>query len=281
MKAAPFCLRLAIRCCQNAGEVEEVDVFQRIDGQQIFTTSFGSGSDVVVGVSGGFGTWEIWQPPFELLSETCRTVAYDHYGTGQTQVPPHFVTFENQVQLLGHILSLHAATDRCVLAGDSSMTTVAIEAACRWPEAVSGLVLVSGGLDFSPTKAVAQFVLGLRHAFEPTIDAFVEMAVPEDADGHIRRWLRAIIGRTGGDRAAALVESFYEVDISDRLSELKMPTVVIHGELDAIPTSPVAAAEEMAHLAPNSELIVLPGTGHVPTLTRPGAVAKAIRSLLV
>lgn len=257
-------------------------MFQRIDGQQVFTVSFGSGSDVVVGVSGGFGTWEIWQPPFELLSETYRTIAYDHYGTGQTRVPSHLVTFENQVHLLGRILNQHTTPDSCVLAGDSSMTTVAIEAAHRWPEAVSGLVLVSGGLDFSPTEAVTQFVQGLRHAFDPTVKAFVELAVPEDSDGHLRRWLRDIIARTGGDRAAALVESFYAVDIRDRLGELKMPTVVIHGELDAIPTSPLAAAaaEEMAHLIPNSELIILPDTGHVPTLTRPNAVAEAITQLL-
>ncbi len=260
-------------------ELVGVAMFQRIDGQQVFTVSFGSGSDVVVGVSGGFGTWEIWQPPFELLSKTFRTVAYDHYGTGQTRVPPTLVTFENQVRLLGRILNRHTTADSCVLAGDSSMTTVAIEAAYRWPETVSGLVLVSGGLDFSPTEAVTRFVQGLRRAFDPTVEAFVEMAVPEDSEGHHRRWLRDIITRTGGNRAAALVESFYTVDVRDRLGYLKMPTVVIHGELDAIPTSPLAAAQEMAHSIPNSELVVLPDTGHVPTLTRPVLIAEAITQL--
>ncbi|MDK1019563.1 MAG: alpha/beta hydrolase [Actinomycetota bacterium] len=255
-------------------------MFERINGQHVYTVSFGSGSDVVVGVSGSFGTWEIWQPPFELLSETCRTIAYDHYGTGQTRVPPHLVTFENQVELLGRILSRHATTDGCVLAGDSSMTAVAIAAAHRWPEAVSGLVLVSGGLDFSPTEPVTRFVEGLRHAFGPTVAAFVEMALPEDSEGHLRSWLQDIITRTGGERAAALVESFYSVDIRDLLGDVQMPTVVIHGELDAMPTSSLAAAEELAQSMPNAELLILPDTGHIPTLTRPDDVAQVITRLL-
>lgn len=160
------------------------------------------------------------------------------------------------------------------------MTAVAIETAHRWPEAVSGLVLVSGGLDFSPTEQVTRFVQGLRHSFESTVESFVKLALPEDARGHLRKWLREIITRTGGVRAAALIESFYSVDIRDRLGDLEMPTVVIHGELDVMPTSPLEAAEEMAQSIPTSELLILADTGHVPTLTRPEVVAEAIKRLL-
>lgn len=255
-------------------------MFERIDGQDVFTVSFGSGTSVVVGVAGSFGSTEIWQPPFELLSMSHRTVAYDHYGTGQSHVPGHLVTFEHQVQLLGRILTRNDAEERLILAADSSMTTVVIEAVCRWPHLVSGLTLVSGGLDFAPSEQVERFVQGLRHAFEPTIEAFVQMAMPEDGTGRLQRWLHDIIARTGGERAAALVESFYSVDVRPRLAEITAPTVVIHGELDHLPTSPLAAAEEMAGLIPDAKLIVLPDTGHVPTLTRPEAVAAAISQLL-
>jgi 3-oxoadipate enol-lactonase/4-carboxymuconolactone decarboxylase len=255
-------------------------VFERIDGQDVFTVTFGSGSEVVVGVAGSFGSTEIWQPPFELLSASRRTVGYDHYGTGQTHVPQHLVTFEHQVQLLGRILALNADAEVLILAADSSMTTVAIEAARRWPDSVSGLVLVSGGLDFAPSEQVERFVQGLRHAFEPTVKAFVQMAIPEDTTGRFQRWLYDIIARTGGERAAALVESFYGVDVRPQLTEITMSTVVIHGELDSLPTSPLAAAQEMSDSITEAKLIVLPDTGHVPTLTRPEAVVDAIDQLL-
>ncbi len=160
------------------------------------------------------------------------------------------------------------------------MTAVAIEAAFRWPHKVSGLVLVSSGLDFEPTDPTIRFVAGLRSAFERTIDSFVRFAMPEDTLGDDQRWLKAIITRTGGERAAVLVESFYPATVRHRLPEIAVPTIVIHGELDRLPTSPLSASQEIADTIPHARLIALAGTGHVPTITRPEPVATAITELL-
>ena len=255
-------------------------MFVDIAGERVFVEVSGAGPDVVVGVSGSFGTSEIWHPPFRSLSGSCRTVAYDHFGTGLTDVPAESVTFEHQVELLGGVLDEFSPDRRCVLAGDSSMTAVVIEATFRWPHQVSGLVLVSGGLDFAPTDPVIQFVAGLRTAFDLTIDSFVKIAMPEDTIGDYQRWLKAIITRTGGERAALLVESFYPVTVRHRFPGITVPTIVIHGELDHLPTSPLSASQEMADTIRKAQLVVLPGTGHVPTITRPEPVAAAITELL-
>jgi len=53
-----------------------------------------------------------------------------------------------------------------------------------------------------------------------------------------------------------------------------MPTLVIHGELDAI--IPMARAEMAVQAIPGSKLVVIPGAGHVPILTRPREVVAAI-----
>ncbi|MEE8407770.1 MAG: alpha/beta hydrolase [Acidimicrobiia bacterium] len=250
-------------------------MFQEIEDQCVNTVSFGSGDVPLVGISGSFGTWEIWQQPFELLSTQRRVIGYDHYGTGETRVSVNLVNFENQVDLLGGVLDTFEV-DRCILAGDSSMTTVALEAARRCPQRVTGLVLVSAGIDYTPDDAVIGFVQGLRHAFDATVYAFVELCLPEDDSGHLRLWLRDIIARTGGERAAQLVESFYEVDMRPHLRQIETPTLVIHGALDVLPTSRLSAAEELTGEMPNAELMVLADAGHVPTLSRPDEVALAI-----
>lgn len=254
-------------------------MFREIRGQMVHTASFGSGEQTVVGISGSFGNWEMWQQPFELLDERYRTIAYDHYGTGETRVPPELVTFEHQVQLVADLLESFGVA-RCMLAGESSMTAVAIEVAHRWPERVSALVLVSGGAQFAPTRTVTGFVAGLRSNFDATIDGFVKLCLPEDGRGHLRAWLRDIIARTGGERAARLLESFYEVDVRGILPEIRVPAIVIHGARDAIETSSRAAAEELADAIPGAELRVLPGAGHVPTLSQPAEVARAIEDLM-
>lgn len=254
-------------------------MFIEFRGHQVHAVSYGRGDLPVVGISGAIGTCEIWEPPFELLSVRHQVIAYDHLGVGSTHVPANEVTFENQTDLVEAVLDAFAV-ERCVLVGDSNMVAVAIEAAGRWPGRVSALALVAGGLVHRPEDTVVRFVAGLRHNFEATVDAFVALCIPEADSAHLRPRLRDIIVRTGGERAAILLESFYGVDVSDRLADLKMPTAVIHGDKDALPTSAPIVARQIAADVADGRLELLAGAGHVPTLTRPVQVGQIIQSLI-
>lgn len=261
----------------RADELEGSGMFLEINGQTVNTVSFGQGEEVVVGISGSFGTWEIWQQPFEYLSSRYRTIGYDHFGAGETRVPRELVTFDQQASLLTNLLDAYEI-DSCVVAGDSSMTAIALEVAHRYPDRVNGLILVSGRVSHAPDEAVIRFVDGLRSSFDATLDFFVRLCLPEDNSSHLRAWLKDIISRTGGERAAKLVESFYEVDMRSTLPEIQVPTLIVHGALDAV--NPLEAAEEMASTIPTAQLTVIPDAGHVPTLSRPSEVVAAIQRFL-
>ncbi len=251
-------------------------MFIKVRGQLVHTVDYGEGTPTIVGVSGAFGNTEIWEQPFELLSRRHRVIAYDHFGTGETRVPPELVTFEEQVAVLHELLDA-LSVERCILAGDSNMAAVAVELALRHPERIQALVLVAGSVVHDENPLMIAFVAALRGDFEQTLEGFVGGCIPEADSEHLRDWLRDIISRTGGERAAALLESFYGTDLSDRLPELSMPTVVIQGEQDVLRTSDAARA--MAAAIPNCKLELLPGVGHVPTLTRPKEVADIIERL--
>lgn len=203
-------------------------MFIKVRGQLVHTVAYGEGAPTIVGVSGAFGNNEIWEQPFELLSRRHRVIAYDHFGTGETRVPPELVTFEDQVAVLRELLDA-LSVERCILAGDSNMAAVAVELALRYPERIQALVLVAGSVVHDENPLMIGFVAALRSDFEQTLEGFVGGCIPEADSEHLRDWLRDIISRTGGERAAALLESFYGTDLSDRLPELSMPTVVIHG----------------------------------------------------
>ncbi len=66
-------------------------------------------------------------------------------------------------------------------------------------------------------------------------------------------------------------------ELRARLSALRIPALVLHGEADPLPVRP---ARELAELLPNAELRVLPGTGHLPWLERPDAFRDTIRRFL-
>jgi pimeloyl-ACP methyl ester carboxylesterase len=254
-------------------------MFTTIRGRLVHTITSGRDGRTIVGVAGAFGTAEIWEQPFELLSRRHTTIAYDHFGTGETHVPPELVTFDEHVAVLEELLDAFSI-DRCVLCGDSSMVTVAVEVAARHPQRVDALALVAGGVVQRGDDLTRGFVARLRSDFDKTIDRFVAMCVPEGDAQHVRPWLRDIIARTGGERAATLIEALYDVDLTPRLAELKMPVVVIQGEHDALPASNLESARAMAARVPNARLELLPDTGHVPTLTRPREVAAIIEKLI-
>jgi sigma-B regulation protein RsbQ len=250
-------------------------VFRSIDGHLINTVDFGSGDPTVLGVSGWIGDWELWQQPFELLSRRCRVVGYDHHGAGETRVPVDALSFDAQVETVFDVMDA-LGTDRCVIAGESNGGAVAIEAALRDPDRFDALVLVAAAYTGFDDPIAPAFAEQLAKDFDGTLDPFIALCTPEPDVEHIRRWLGHILRRAEPEAAVALIESMYGVDLKPRLSELRLPTLIIHGRDDALPFTRPAVAEEAMHLISGCELQMLDATGHVPTLTRPEAVASAI-----
>ena len=65
-----------------------------------------------------------------------------------------------------------------------------------------------------------------------------------------------------------LMHAFYELDITDQLSRIKAPTLIIAGEEDLIKGSKYAKI--ISNHIPHSEFAVIPGSGHVICLEKPG-----------
>jgi 3-oxoadipate enol-lactonase/4-carboxymuconolactone decarboxylase len=77
---------------------------------------------------------------------------------------------------------------------------------------------------------------------------------------------------------AAACEALAVADLSRTTSTLRVPTLVIVGELD--PSTPVASAEAVRDAIPGAQLVVIPGAAHLPMVDHPDAVVAAIRAFL-
>ena len=67
-------------------------------------------------------------------------------------------------------------------------------------------------------------------------------------------------------------------DQSDTLRRVKVPTLILCGEQDAL--CPIERHQLMAALIPHANLVVIPGAGHLPTLEQPQATTDALRKWL-
>lgn len=245
-------------------------MFVSVDGALINTVSFGAGSDAFVAHGGWTGSWEIWQQPFERLSQERRCIAYDHRGSGETVSDPTSIDANRLVADLFAVLDA-LEVKQCTLAAESMGGLIGLLAVERQPERFNGLVLVSSVYEVTP-EATAGLVAGSRADYLLTVSEFVEACVPEPDSEHLKRWGRDILSRAEPEAAARLLEGCYGETAN--LAKIAIPTLIIHGTEDAIASPDVAShlAEEIA----DAELHLLEGAGHVPTVTRPNEVVEVI-----
>jgi len=220
-----------------------------------------------------------------LASQGCRVVAMDHRGFGRSSAVPDEFDFEgliDDVAMVLERLDLRGA----VVVGHSMGGAVALGlGACRGDEVadrVSALVLLNGTSRGPPDRPLWRARV-----------AVLEWAVTERIGRHPRHGIALTRGNFGRDarrshvvsvrhvgfaspsaRRRGFTRRLLGVDLSQRLSEIRVPVVVIAGENDRT----VSAAESslLAASIPDAHLVVVPGAGHVLPVERADAVADEI-----
>lgn len=119
-----------------------------------------------------------------------------------------------------------------------------------------------------------RFIEGCKANFEATMEMFVNACTPDDHCEAERGWGKQIVMRSDCPSAVQLMECLEPVQLEDRLSQIQLPTLLIHGSRDII--TPIASSQNLAQQLPNSKLVTIEGAGHVPTVTRPAEVVRAI-----
>lgn len=107
---------------------------------------------------------------------------------------------------------------------------------------------------------------------------FADRCTPEPDTGHIKRWGTNLLSRATPEAADQLfmMQASEQIDWPARLSELTLPTLLIHGERDVFYRT--EGMEYTQSLIPGSKLVVMQGSGHLPAMTRPEDVAREINT---
>jgi pimeloyl-ACP methyl ester carboxylesterase len=248
-------------------------VFLDINNRKVFSLSFGAAPRTFLAHGGWVGDSELWLQPLEILSQSWRAVTYDHRGTGLTTSVPDDITHQGLVDDVFAVMDA-LKIETCVLAGESSGVLVVLDAYFTHPDRFDGLVLVDGNPGSSDGPRDDESLIPMRLDFPAYWQTFVDRCIPEAGADHIRRWGRRIGARSDSEHAARLAGAFEGIAFGDRLAEVAVQTLVIHGSDDKI--VPLEGGRVLAEGIPNSKLVIIDGAGHVPTLTFPFQVADAI-----
>jgi pimeloyl-ACP methyl ester carboxylesterase len=164
---------------------------------------------------------------------------------------------------------------RPVLMGHSLGGAVAQMVALTNPALIKGLILVGTG---SRLKVLPAILEGLLKDPEATFKTIVQFAYDDNADPQfLKLGFEEMVKRPPevyyGDFSAC--DAF---DVSDRLSEIKLPTLMIVGAGDKL--TPPKYSEFLAKGIAGSQVKVIPDAGHMVALEQPQAFNHAVMEFM-
>ncbi len=219
----------------------------------------------------------VFDPVRPLYERHFDCVAYDNRGAGRSGRSPWPASIP---QFAGDAVRLLDALglDSAHVYGASMGGMIAQELAIRFPERVRGLVLAgtTPGGPRAARPAVGELAALLGHATgalrEPGRPWLGTMLFSEAFRREQPERVRELLAYFALHRASAwgLNAHWWATvyhDTVSRLPRIQAPTLVMHGEHDAM--SPVANARMLAERIPDAEFAIVPGAGHAFALERP------------
>jgi 3-oxoadipate enol-lactonase len=219
----------------------------------------------------------MWDPQWAALTARHRVVRYDLRGFGRADVVE--TRFSNRADLVAVMDA--AGLDRAVLVGCSRAGSIAIDTALEYPDRVSGLVWVCGGLSgYDADETPDEVAAGEREEELSDAKDWAAMAAFD-----VALWVDGIgqpEGRAPAEAREAVRLMTYETYVQEkpygdtivldppaigRLAEIRVPTLVMIGALDTPSTR--GSADVVAAGVPGARRIDLPDVAHMPSLERP------------
>jgi pimeloyl-ACP methyl ester carboxylesterase len=223
-------------------------------------------------------------PEFERLSSDFRAIILDNRDAGENEPETKPYTIADMADDVAGLLRALGIQKAHVLGG-SMGGLIAQEFALRHRDMLDRLILVSTApmideptatLPMSPPEdwwledPVERWRASLPHVAAP---GFFDDK-PDLLDREAERYRGNRITWAGRIRQVAACQ----FDFRDRLKEIDAPTLILHGDLDAL--IPIQAADLMASLIPNAKLRIIEGAGHVLFIEEPEETERSIREFL-
>jgi proline iminopeptidase len=267
-----------------------------IRGVTLFVEVVGSGYPIAL-MHGGPGQDYTSLLPLKELEDQFTLIFYDHRCNGRSAgADVSTMTMEN-LTADADALRQSLGFDQWAVLGHSFGGQVALEYALRYPQSLSHLVLMnSGGDNWWVQENAAELVRkrGYRSAaVEATRRFFNGQVTPRDYYSAFFRFFLAYFYRFPLLRYAheiatgpktvycpeATIFGYRQVvsgwTVMDRLSEIRVPTLVIAGRWDFL--FPPEHQAILADRIPNARLELVERAAHNPHIERPAVVLPAIR----
>lgn len=165
--------------------------------------------------------------------------------------------------------------DRAIVLGHSMGGAIAQWLALEHGERISALILAGTGARLPVNPAL---ITGIVEAPEATISSIVRWMWSKQAPEDLKQQSADILLATDSAVIQADFTACDRFDVSRRLAEIAVPTLILGGEKDKM--TPLSLSQALARGIAGSELAAVPKAGHMLLLEQPDRCAALIDAWL-
>lgn len=239
----------------------------------------------------GFGTDQrAWRHQVEAFAATHRVVLFDHIGSGKSDLaaysPRRYGSYHGYAE---DFLELCAALDveQCTVVAHSMSCIISLLAALVEPKRFRRFVFLSasphylnedgyhGGFEQTDLDALYAAMSSNYYAWA---SGFAPMAMSNPERPELATEFAATLSEIRPDIALAVLRMAFQSDHRDDLPRLNVPTLIIQASEDI--AVPVEVGQYMKAKVPKSTLVSINARGHLPHMSAPGEVTRAIQAFV-
>ncbi|MBI3988282.1 MAG: alpha/beta fold hydrolase [candidate division NC10 bacterium] len=257
--------------------------YTKVNGVRLYYEIAGEGTPLVM-AHGLSLDHAMWEPQVAAFSDRYQTITYDNRGHGLSEAPPQGYSIEVFAEDLYGLLRF-LGVERVSLMGLSMGGRIALRFVLSHPEMVRALILVDAQSQAPSPEQMSAFAKvaelaeagKMREAVDhlyglPFMSGLSEKR-PEWVKRHKAKLVRwSPVGLAWSTRAIMRMAS-----LTDRLQEIRVPTLAIVGERD---TAYIPFAERYQRTIPQCKKVVIPGATHMTNLEEPELFNTVLQNFL-
>lgn len=260
--------------------------FAEINGAKIYYEVAGEGHPFLM-VHAGIAHNAMWDDQFEFFSKKYKVIRYDMRGYGQSApVADEYQRHEDIRALLDYL-----KVDRAYLMGCSMGGGACMNFALEYPDRADALIMVGSGPggfgyeDWSPSPLDVEMEAAYEKGDMERVNE-IGMRIFIDGQGRTADQVNPAIRRKVYDMNSVALRNEklmgkdvpLSVPAAYRVAELKLPVLIVMGDLDEEYIH--RAAKFMESNIPGAKKVIMQGTAHLPNMEFPDEFNAHVQQFL-
>lgn len=242
------------------------------------------GAPVLVLSNGIMMSTASWAFQKAALEQHLQVLLYDCRGMWQSDHPAGPYSMQIHADDLAGLLDA-LEIEQAHIAGISYGAEISMVFALTYPEKTSSLIIIDGVSEIHPLLRAQTYpwlMAAERNDPELLLRTSYFLNFGEDWIISNQAFIESSVERFAQLDMKALtylMQAFYELDITEQLSKILKPTLVISGDEDLIKGP--AYAKIISDQIPGSELVLIPGAGHAVCLEKPAILNTLLLGFVI